>query len=67
MNGALDRIPATWRHVFDTVQDTATNITELNPLIDTYLDITNGWRPRDARDDQTPNEDRESLRIAANS
>ncbi|MCY4007838.1 MAG: hypothetical protein OXE84_13605, partial [Rhodobacteraceae bacterium] len=44
----------------------ATTLTERNPLIDTHLDLTNGWRPHDARDDQTPNEYRESLRIAAN-
>ncbi|MCY4007131.1 MAG: hypothetical protein OXE84_09990 [Rhodobacteraceae bacterium] len=66
MNGAVDRMPATWRYAFDTVQDTATQITERNPLIDTHLDLTNGWRPHDARDDQTPNKYRESLRIAAN-
>ncbi len=35
------------------------------PRIDTHLDPDNGWKPHDARDDQTPNEDRESLRIAA--
>ena len=61
MNGTLDRIQATWRHVFDTVQDTATQITEPNLLIGTHLDLDNAWRPHDARDDQTPNEDRESL------
>ena len=31
------------------------------PLIDTHLEIHNEWRPHDARDDQTPNEDLESL------
>ncbi len=66
MNGTVDRMPATGRHEFDTVQDTATQITERNPRIDTHLDLDNGWRPHDARDDQTPNEDRESQRIAAN-
>ena len=66
MNGAACRMQATWRPEFDNVQDTATQITELNPLIDTHLDLDNGWRPHDARDDQTPNEYLESLRIAAN-
>ncbi len=66
MNGVVDRMPATWRHEFDTVQDIATQIAEPNPRIDTHLDITNGWRPYDARDDQTPNEYLESWRIAAN-
>ncbi len=61
MNGAACRMPATWRHEFDTVQDTATLITERNPRIDTHLDLDNGWKPHDARDDQTPNEDCESL------
>ncbi len=36
------------------------------PLNDTYLEIDNEWRPHDERDDQTPNDDLESLRIAAN-
>ena len=66
MNGAVDRMPATWRHEFDTVQDTATTITERNPPDRHNLDLDNRWRPHDARDDQTPNEYRESLRIAAN-
>ncbi|MCY4008087.1 MAG: hypothetical protein OXE84_14885 [Rhodobacteraceae bacterium] len=42
MNGAVDRMHATWRQVFDTVQDTATTITEPNFLIDTHLEIDNG-------------------------
>ncbi len=66
MNGAACRMSATGRHEFDTVQNTATQITERNPLIDTHLDLDNGWRPHDALDDQTPNEYLESLRIAAN-
>ncbi len=66
MNGGVDRMPATGRHASDTVQDTATPITERNPRIDTHRDLDNGWRLHDARDDQTPNEDRESRRIAAN-
>ncbi|MCY3879710.1 MAG: integrase core domain-containing protein [Rhodobacteraceae bacterium] len=48
MNGQVERMQATWRNEFHNVQDTAANITELNPMIDRYLETYNSWRPHDA-------------------
>ncbi|MCY4195930.1 MAG: hypothetical protein OXD33_03245 [Rhodobacteraceae bacterium] len=59
---AIDR-HSKWGSAKATTNATATRAARPS---DTHLDLDNGWRPHDARDDQTPNEDRESLRIAAN-
>ncbi|MCY3880310.1 MAG: integrase core domain-containing protein [Rhodobacteraceae bacterium] len=56
MNGRVERMQATWRNEFHNVQDTAVNITELNPMIERHLRIHNSWRPHDALDGLTPNQ-----------
>ena len=38
MNGRVKRLQATSRNKFHNVQDTASNVTELSPLIDEYLE-----------------------------
>ena len=63
MNGRVERMQATWRNEFYNVQDTAVNITELNPMIERHLRIYNSWRPHDALDGLTPNQYLESQRI----
>ncbi len=63
MNGRVERLQATWRNEFHNVQDTASNVAELAPLIDEYLAFHSGWRPHDALDGMTPDEYLESRRI----
>ena len=56
---------ATWRNEFYNVKEnTATRLSELNPMIDRQLEIYNDWRPHDALDGMTPNEYLESWRIS---
>ena len=62
-NGRVERMQATWRNEFYNVQDTASKLSELSPLIDEYLDFYNGERPHDALDGMTPDEYLESWRI----
>ena len=63
MNGRVERMQATLRNELFNVQETAVSVTELNPLIDRYLDFYNGERPHDALDGMTPDEYLESRRI----
>ena len=63
MNGRVARLQATWRNAFHNVQDTASNVTGLAPLIDGYLAFHSGRRPHDALDGMTPDEYLESRRI----
>ena len=62
-NGRVERMQATWRNEFYNVQETASNVTGLAPLIEEYLAFHNGRRPHDALDGMTPDEYLESWRI----
>ncbi len=63
-NGRVERLQATWRNEFHNVQDTASNVTGLRPLIDEYMAFYNTQRPHDALDGLTPDEYLQSRRIS---
>lgn len=61
LNGHVERINGTWRSDFYDVYDLPTQVTELRPLLNDYMDTYNWDRPHEALDLQTPQEFLEHL------
>jgi putative transposase len=61
LNGNVERINGTWRTDFYELYDLPTQLSELRPLLQDYMDTYNWDRPHEALDLQTPQEFLESL------
>ena len=64
MTGRVERMQATWRAEFHNVQDLATSVIELGPMIERKIEIAGGFRPHDALDGMTPDEYPENRRFS---
>lgn len=60
LNGHVERINGTWRTDFYELYDLPTQLTELRPLLNDYMDTYNWDRPHEALGLQTPQEFLES-------
>jgi transposase InsO family protein len=54
LNGGVERCNGAWRYEFYAVYDLPHRLPELNPLIDAFADIYNGFRPHRALGGKTP-------------
>ena len=61
LNGHVERINGTWRTDFYELYDLPTQLAELRPLLQDYMDTYNWDRPHEALDLQTPQEYLESI------
>lgn len=61
LNGHVERINGTWRTDFYELYDLPTQLAELRPLLQDYVDTYNWDRPHEALDLQTPQEFLEHL------
>jgi len=60
LNGHVERINGTWRTDFYETYDLPTQLYDLRPLLNDYMDTYNWDRPHEALDLQTPQEFLES-------